>query len=228
MDHNAAAQAYRTNEVSDASPVKSVAILYDKAIEALNNAIRAIEMGDINLRWKNNKKAIDIIYALDNCLDMEHGGEIAENLTRLYQFMIYHLVQVDLKNDPQPARDVIKLLEPLQQSWAELAQRDPAELQVESQKAMEEAKRRKATEEDQGTASDGSDKPKAAEGNAAGKAAPLSGYGRTGAKPADPASAPAAAPSPAASQGGYGRGPAAPYGGQPGSQPQSAPQRIVV
>lgn len=128
MDKTAAVQAYRSSEASDASPVRTVAILYDRAIEALNQAIRGTETNDIDLRWRNNKKAMEIIMALANALDHDNGGEIAQNLDRLYGFMVMHLGKVDLKNDPQPARDVIGLLEPLRRSWHELAdkiEKDP-------------------------------------------------------------------------------------------------------
>lgn len=119
----AAAQAYRSNEISDASPVRAVAILYDRAIEALNQAIRGIEKRDVNHRWKNNRKATDILISLNNCLDHDKGGEIAVNLARLYDFMIMRLMRVDVNNDVQAARDVIGLLEPLRKSWHELADR---------------------------------------------------------------------------------------------------------
>lgn len=123
MDANFAATAYRTQEVSDAHPVRAVAILYDRAIEALHRAIRGIEDNDFDARRNANEKATRIIGSLGGCIDHENGGEVAANLARLYRFMLLRLMQVDLKNDAQPAREVIGLLEPLRQSWAQLADR---------------------------------------------------------------------------------------------------------
>lgn len=123
MDANAAAHAYRHQEVSDASPVRAVAILYDRAIESLHRAVRAIEDNDVEGRRVANEKAAKIIGAMGGCLDFDNGGEIADNLGRLYRFMLLRLMQVDLRNDAQPAREVIGLLEPLRQSWAALADR---------------------------------------------------------------------------------------------------------
>lgn len=122
MDRRAAALAYKQKEVIDASPVKAVAILYDKAIEALNHAIRAINEGDVNLRCQSNRRACDIIVGLAASLDEEKGGEIAYNLGRLYKFMLLRLMYVDLENNPQPAQEVIGLLDPLRQSWHQLAE----------------------------------------------------------------------------------------------------------
>ena len=113
--------AYLARELSAASPAKKVAMLIDRAIQALNEAIRAIDRGDIQGRWTANNQAGTIIETLWLTLDLEKGGEIAANLDRLYSFMLQHLTQVDLRNDPKPAVEVITLLEPMRRSWHELA-----------------------------------------------------------------------------------------------------------
>src|SRR3546814_8494205 len=115
------AMAYLSRELASASPAKRVLMLYTRAIGALHDAIRAIEAGDIQRRWSANNQAVKIIEALWITLDMDRGGEIAANLDRLYGFMLNRLLAVDIHNDPKPARDVIALLEPLRQSWQELA-----------------------------------------------------------------------------------------------------------
>jgi len=122
---NKAYQQYLTQEVMTSSPEKLVFMLYDKAISSLKDAILAIENGDIDKRCRSNTKAMQIIGHMWQTLDMEKGGEIAANLDRLYSFMLSHLPDVDFKNDPQPALDVIKLLEPLHASWKELAMNNP-------------------------------------------------------------------------------------------------------
>ena len=115
--------SYQTQQVNGASPALLVAMLIEKAIVSLKEAIRAIEANDIQARWKANNKAGEIINHLWLTLDTDNGGDIADNLDRLYQFMMNHLMGVDMRNDPQPAREVIELLEPLCISWRELARR---------------------------------------------------------------------------------------------------------
>ncbi|MDJ0951702.1 MAG: flagellar export chaperone FliS [Alphaproteobacteria bacterium] len=121
MDRNAL-QTYGTQQVMTSSPVKLVALLYEKAIVSLREAIQAIEAGRIEARWKANKRATEIISHLSGTLDHEAGGEISQNLQQLYDFMLTRLYEVDRNNDPQPARDVIGLLEPLHESWRKLAE----------------------------------------------------------------------------------------------------------
>jgi flagellar protein FliS len=116
-----ASQHYRNQELMTASPARLVVMLYDRAIQSLNEAIKAIETGDIERRWKANKNASEIITHLAMTLNFDEGGQIALNLNDLYRFMLTTLVNVDVRNDPQAARDVIKLIEPLRASWDQLA-----------------------------------------------------------------------------------------------------------
>jgi flagellar protein FliS len=100
--------------------IRIVIMLYDGAIAALQEAVDAIEAGDLGGRCRSVNLAVDIIANLSLALDTERGGEIAENLSRLYGFMISRLQRVNFLNDPQPAKDVIKLLEILYESWCEI------------------------------------------------------------------------------------------------------------
>lgn len=146
MYGNSAALAYKNNQSIGASPVKTVALLYDKAIDSLHVACKAIDTNDINLRYKANKKAYDIIIHLCAALDFEQGGEIAENLERLYSFMMLRLMQVDLRNDKTAALEVAGLLKPLRDSWHELAE------QVETKsEAVSDARRQQVKHTGYGT-----------------------------------------------------------------------------
>ncbi len=145
MTENASRQ-YQTQQIMTASPAMLVFMLFDKAIGSLNAAVRAIAANDIEGRWQANKRAIEIVSHLQRTLNMELGGETAENLDRLYDFMLKLLSTVDSNNDPKPAEDVIKLLEPLRESWRELANqgdkpaREAAKIAAEAAKAAAEAK----------------------------------------------------------------------------------------
>jgi flagellar protein FliS len=100
-----------------ASPMMLVAMLYDKAIASLSEAIRAVEAGDVQGRWKANHRAFEIVQHLQMTLDRERGGEIARNLDRLYGLILRLLPEVNARNDAAPARQAIALLEPLRDAW---------------------------------------------------------------------------------------------------------------
>jgi flagellar protein FliS len=124
--NRSALQNYLTQQVMSASPAKLVAMLHDKAISSLQEAVAAIEKGDIQARHNANCKAIDVVAHLWGTLDLEQGGQIAENLYQIYDYMIRRLADVDFKNDPEAAREVIALLDPLRKSWYELTKTEAA------------------------------------------------------------------------------------------------------
>ena len=124
MDNNVA--KYLTQQVMTASPAKLVYMLYDRAIASLREAVDAIEKGEIEKRWRANKRAQDIIEHMYSTLDTERGGEIGENLNQLLPYMMLRLPDVDIQNDAAPAREVITLLEPLRDAWREIAMKGAA------------------------------------------------------------------------------------------------------
>jgi len=103
-----------------APPSTLVVRLYETAIRELTLAVRCIEANDVRGRFASNSKAVEIIEHLYNTLDFEKGGQIAANLGQLYRFMMRRLIDVDIKNDAQPAKDVIGLLTPLLEAWRRL------------------------------------------------------------------------------------------------------------
>lgn len=118
---------YRMQQVMGASPVHLVAMVYDQIFRSLNRVVQAVEAGEIEARWKANGNALDCLRELLGSLDMERGGEIANYLDQLYRFSMDRLYEVDLRNDAAPAREIMRLLEPVRDSWRELARRDSEE-----------------------------------------------------------------------------------------------------
>ncbi len=118
-----ASQEYLTQQIMTASPAMLVFMLYDKAISSLMEAVTAIKNDDIDTRWRTNRRAMEIVYHMQATLNMELGGEVSENLDRMFSYILLRLPEVDLNNDPKPAHEVISLLEPLRASWQELVNR---------------------------------------------------------------------------------------------------------
>ena len=53
---------------------------------------------------------------------MENGGEVAENLSRLYDFMTRHLVDANLKKDLRALQDVRQMMTELRDTWNQVSQ----------------------------------------------------------------------------------------------------------
>jgi flagellar secretion chaperone FliS len=110
-------EAYQRTAISTQSRGRLIVMLYDGAIKFMKLAIREIEAGNWDAKGQYLGRAQDIIHELDAVLDIEAGGEIARNLRRLYLFMNRRLSQANAKKDPQMIREVITLMEELNQSW---------------------------------------------------------------------------------------------------------------
>jgi len=109
--------AYQDNAVTTQSRGRLIVLLYDGAIKFLKLAISELQAGNYEGKGKYIIKAQDIINELNAVLDMEAGGEIASNLRKLYIFMNERLSEANIKCDPQMIREVINLMEELNQSW---------------------------------------------------------------------------------------------------------------
>ncbi|MFH1370971.1 MAG: flagellar export chaperone FliS [Planctomycetota bacterium] len=110
-------EVYKEHAVATQSKGRLIVMLYEGAIKFLNLAAGELEAGNYAAKGQHIVKAQDIINELNAVLDMDSGGEVAENLRRLYCFMIKRLSEANIKKDPRLVREVIKLLEELNQSW---------------------------------------------------------------------------------------------------------------
>lgn len=109
--------AYQDTAVTTQNRGRLIVLLYEGAIKFLKLAIGEIEAGNWEAKGRYLNRAIDIINELDTVLDMEAGGEIAQNLRKLYVFMVRHLGQANIKRDPKMIREVIALLTDLNDGW---------------------------------------------------------------------------------------------------------------
>ena len=110
---------YQDIAVTTQNKGRLIVMLYEGAVKFMKLAIKELEAEKIDYEAKGRyiNKAQDIINELNSILDLEAGGEIAANLRRLYCFMAKHLSEANVKRDPQMIREVITLMEELNQGW---------------------------------------------------------------------------------------------------------------
>jgi flagellar protein FliS len=111
--------------VESASPQRLIIMLYEGALKAIFSAKAAIARRDVAAKGEALSKAISIIdQGLAPALDLESGGEIAQNLLALYDYILMRLLQANLKNDVHSLDEAGRLLSELKQAWEILEQRD--------------------------------------------------------------------------------------------------------
>jgi flagellar protein FliS len=104
-------------QTSFSSPHQLILMLFDGAIEAMSMTIGAIQHNNLELRSKQNTRSITIINGMRECLDMESGSELADNLYSLYQYMAQELFRAGFKNDVDTIRNIQFMLKDIRDSW---------------------------------------------------------------------------------------------------------------
>jgi flagellar protein FliS len=112
-----AVQEYHTTAVTTQSKGRLIVLLYDGAIKFMKLAIKELEAKNYEAKGRYIGRAQSIVDELNAVLDTDGGGEIAANLRKLYCFMNRRLAEANTRRDPQMIREVITLMEELNQSW---------------------------------------------------------------------------------------------------------------
>ncbi len=97
---------YLKTMVETASPVGNIIALYEKCLFHLVGARKSLAAGDIALKAESLRKAMDILFYLDNALDGAEP-EAARSLHRSYQMI---LAQLSLANS-EKSQDALDLAE---------------------------------------------------------------------------------------------------------------------
>lgn len=126
---------YKKIDISTANREALLLMLYDGAIRFINRARTKILEGNMSEKRSSLSSAIAIITELMETLNIEIGGEIAENLERLYLYMNEQLINANLKNDAALLDEVTSLLTTLRDGWNE-AINDQKAKQVAENKEM--------------------------------------------------------------------------------------------
>ncbi len=121
MNSRVALQQYnavnRESEVEGADSHRLVQLLLAGALTRIAEAKGQYQRGDHSGFGESLGKTIGIITGLQSALDLEKGGEIAENLDGLYDYMIRTLLKVHSEKSTQPLTEVASLLTEIKSAW---------------------------------------------------------------------------------------------------------------
>lgn len=111
-------QKYQQSSIQTASPGQLLLMLYDGAIRFVKLGIEGIEENNIEKKNNNLIKAQKIINELIASLNFDYT--ISTNLIAIYEYMIYQLIQANIKNDQQFAIEILQYLIEMKESWQQL------------------------------------------------------------------------------------------------------------
>jgi len=112
---------YLETAVETASPARLIVMLYDGAIRFINEAAHAMQQRDYETQNTKLQRAQKILAELISSLDFDKGGEIAENLFRLYTYMYNQLVEANINDSRDRLEHVVHLLSELREAWDTIA-----------------------------------------------------------------------------------------------------------
>jgi flagellar secretion chaperone FliS len=119
---NAYANVGLETGVVAASPHQLIVMLYEGAELAVRMAIKHMNEGDIAKKSAAISKASNIIVeGLQAALDLQQGGEIAQQLDALYVYMNQRLMLAHINNQTAPLEEVLGLLRELHGAWQQIA-----------------------------------------------------------------------------------------------------------
>lgn len=128
-----AASAYKRvaaeTSVQGADPHQLVGLLFDALLQSIATARGAMTRHDIQTKGAALGKAVRIIEeGLKAGLNLRDGGDVARNLHQLYGYSVLRLTQANLNNDATALEEVVRLIEPVAESWKLIKGPGPAYL----------------------------------------------------------------------------------------------------
>jgi flagellar secretion chaperone FliS len=117
MQNANAYNAYKNNSVNFSSKEKLLVMLVEGAVNFSKIGRQAIVDRDIQKAHINIVKTENIFYELMATLDVSKGGEWAEALMKVYDFIISRLIAANIKKDVEIMNEIIPLIEYVKDTW---------------------------------------------------------------------------------------------------------------
>lgn len=108
-------------QVTEADPHRLIQMLMQGGLDRIAQAKGAMERDEIAEKGVLIGKALNIIGGLRGVLDKEAGGELADNLDRLYEYMSTRLFEASRHNDVSKLDEVAGLLAEIKSGWDGIA-----------------------------------------------------------------------------------------------------------
>jgi flagellar protein FliS len=108
---------YQKTNVATADQRQLILMMYDGAIQHVQQAQLRLQSNDILGKGLDIAKAQRIVSELQNALDLKRGGEIAVSLDTLYVFVNNQLSMANLKNSQEYLNNAIAVLKELREAW---------------------------------------------------------------------------------------------------------------
>lgn len=132
--HFKAMESYGSdNLASQASVANNVALiqmLFDGLVDSVVQAQGHLSHGKIQEKGKAIARASRIVVGLQGALDFTRGGELAQNLNDLYNYVTRRLIFANACNDMDALKEVQHLMSEIRSAWEQLPTLLPQQAQL--------------------------------------------------------------------------------------------------
>lgn len=122
---NSALDQYHSSHVdaavSEASPHRQIAMLFEGALRKINSAGHHLREQRLPHKARELADAVKIVEGLRMSLDAQRGGELAQRLEELYDYVCRRLTQANSTNDPVMLDECAALLRQIKEGWDAIA-----------------------------------------------------------------------------------------------------------
>ena len=117
---NAYKNANRDAVVESEDPQALIMILLDELLRAMRNYANLVEKDKSNEARKNNHftRSLTMLYGLQSSLNFDEGGEVAENLFRLYEYARVQLLNTSQTGQIDGTQVAISALTDIREAWS--------------------------------------------------------------------------------------------------------------
>ena len=113
-------QQYHRTNVQTADQRQLIVMLYDGLIRFLRKSVIKMEEADIEGAHNYLVRSREIVQELLATLNPDKGGEVGNNLRRLYAYAFNRIVEANLHKDPEIAEEVIRIMTTLREGWVNI------------------------------------------------------------------------------------------------------------
>lgn len=115
-----------------------VLLMFDGLLESLMRAKGAVANRDTQTKVSEIARAIRILQeGLLSSLDLDKGGEIAHNLSNLYEYCVIRLTEANAKNSLEALDEVSELIKSIADAWRQMRAGTPGAKDSDSSMADE-------------------------------------------------------------------------------------------
>lgn len=133
-----AREAYQKTNVETADTASLVLMCYDATIRDLMQAKEYHASHRMNAAYECIRHGQDLITELLVALDFERGGEIAFNLSRIYNYLLRELIGINSMKSLETYNSLIGILQELREAWQEVKKKyDRGELSLDGREVGE-------------------------------------------------------------------------------------------